>query len=343
MLPEWKQIRSKKITPVYLIIGTEDYIINETKQLLIDNILEGEEVEFNYANLDLEEMPIEVVVQEAESMPFFGDKRLVMANNPLFLTTEKSKNKVEHDTAKLEAYLNEPVDYSVLCFVARVEKLDERKKLTKLLKKTATVIEAKRPNENELKKWIEAKLSENNMQMSQEAITRLIELTSGQLTTAMNELQKLMLYCFDSKEITIQDVESLVVRSLEQNIFLMLDKMIAMDIGGALRIYYDLLKQKEEPIKILALISSQFRLLNQLKVLEQQGYSQQQAATKLKVHPFRVKLASKQAKNFTELQLNQALKRLAEIDLEMKTGFGDKEQKLEWFLFELQDNRQKRV
>lgn len=59
-----------KITPVYLIIGTEDYIINETKQLLIDNILEGEEVEFNYANLDLEEMPIEVVVQEAESMPF---------------------------------------------------------------------------------------------------------------------------------------------------------------------------------------------------------------------------------------------------------------------------------
>ncbi|EAC4650474.1 DNA polymerase III subunit delta, partial [Listeria monocytogenes] len=60
-------------------------------------------------------------------------------------------------------------------------------------------------------------------------------------------------------------------------------------------------------------------------------------------HPFRVKLASKQAKNFTELQLNQALKRLAEIDLEMKTGFGDKEQKLEWFLFELQDNRQKRV
>ncbi|EAG7311678.1 DNA polymerase III subunit delta, partial [Listeria monocytogenes] len=49
MLPEWKQIRSKKITPVYLIIGTEDYIINETKQLLIDNILEGEEVEFNYA------------------------------------------------------------------------------------------------------------------------------------------------------------------------------------------------------------------------------------------------------------------------------------------------------
>lgn len=56
----------KKITPVYLIIGTEDYIINETKQLLIDNILEGEEVEFNYANLDLEEMLIEVVVQEAE-------------------------------------------------------------------------------------------------------------------------------------------------------------------------------------------------------------------------------------------------------------------------------------
>lgn len=42
---------------------------------------------------------------------------------------------MDHDTAKLEAYLNEPVDYSVLCFVARVEKLDERKKLTSYSRK----------------------------------------------------------------------------------------------------------------------------------------------------------------------------------------------------------------
>lgn len=96
-------------------------------------------------------------------MFFFGDKCLVMVNNLFFLIIEKSKNKVEYDIVKLEVYFNELVDYFVLCFVVCVEKLDECKKFIKLFKKIVIVIEVKWFNENELKKWIEVKLSENNM------------------------------------------------------------------------------------------------------------------------------------------------------------------------------------
>lgn len=341
LIEEWKRIEQKKIAPVYLIIGVEDYIINETKKRLLANVLSEDELEFNYVNFDLDETPIQLALEEVETLPFFGDKRLVLASNPSFLTTEKNKSKVEHQPEKLEAYLNNPVDYSVLCLVAHVEKLDERKKLTKLLKKTATVIEAKRPNEKEFISWIQNKIKENQFEIQQEAILHLFELTSGNLTTAMNELDKLMLYKFEEKKVVLQDVENIVVRSLEQNIFLLLDKLIAQDIEGALRIYYDLLKQKEEPIKIMALVGSQFRLLNQLKILEKEGYSSQQAAGMLKVHPFRAKLAAKQARSFTQEELNFALLRVSEIDLELKTGFGNREQKLEWFLFELEDYRKK--
>ncbi len=341
LIDEWKKIEQKKIAPVYLIIGVEDYIINETKKRLLENVLSEEDTEFNYVHFDLDEMPIQSVLEEAETLPFFGEKRLVLASNPTFLTTEKNKSKVEHQTEKLEAYLNEPVDYSILCFIAHVEKLDERKKLTKLLKKTATVIEAKRPNEKEFIGWIQNKVKQNEFEMKQDAILRLFELTSGNLTTAMNELDKLMLFKFEEKQIGLSDVDNLVVRSLEQNIFLLLDKLIAQDISGALRIYYDLLKQKEEPIKIMALIGSQFRLLSQLKILEKEGYSSQQAAGTLKVHPFRAKLAAKQARGFSQEELNYALLRISEIDLELKTGVGNREQKLEWFLFELEDYRKR--
>ncbi|AQY51202.1 DNA polymerase III subunit delta [Listeria weihenstephanensis FSL R9-0317] len=339
MIAEWKKIEKKQFAPVYLIIGTEDYIINETKKRLVTGILDAEDTDFNYANFDLEETAIEQVVEEAETIPFFGDRRLIIASNPTFLTTEKTKSKIEHRTARLEDYLNEPVDYSILVFVARVEKLDERKKLTKLIKKQATIIDAKRPNEAELRKWLQGVTDANEFQMDNAATNRLIELTGGQLTTAMNELDKLMLYKLDERAIHTTDVESLVVRSLEQNIFLLLDKMIALDISGALSIYYDLLKQKEEPIKILALIASQFRLLTQIKLLEKQGFSQQQIAQKLKVHPFRVKVGARQAKSFSYQELTATLERLAQMDFEMKTGYGDKSQKLEWFLFSLQDQR----
>lgn len=341
MIAEWKKIEKKQFAPIYLIIGTEDYIINETKKRLVANILDTEDTDFNYANFDLDETAIEQVIEEAETIPFFGDRRLIVASNPSFLTTEKTKSKIEHRTARFEDYLNEPVDYSILVIIARVEKLDERKKLTKLLKKQATIVDAKRPNDAELRKWIQSAIKNNDFSMEIPAIERLMELTGGQLTTAMNELDKLMLYKLESREISVADVESLVVRSLEQNIFLLLDKMIALDISGALSIYYDLLKQKEEPIKILALIASQFRLLTQIKLLEKQGFSQQQVAQKLKVHPFRVKIGARQAKSFSYEQLTATLERLAEMDFEMKTGYGDKAQKLEWFLFSLQDQRVK--
>ncbi|EUJ32822.1 DNA polymerase III subunit delta [Listeria floridensis FSL S10-1187] len=339
MIKEWKNIEQKKLAPVYLIIGVEDYIINQTKEKLLHAALKDEELEFNYANFDLEDTPIEAVIEEAETLPFFGEKRLVIASNPVFLTSEKAKGKLEHRTEKLEQYLNEPVDYSILCFVVHAEKLDERKKLTKLLKKQAVVIEAKRPSEAELLKWIQTEAEQNGFQMEQTAIKRLAELTSGNLTTAMNELSKLMLYQFESKLISVQDVETLVVRSLEQNIFLLIDKIIALDTEGALRVYYDLLKQKEEPIKIIALVASQFRLMNQLRILEQSGTGAQQAAGILKVHPFRAKMAAKQARGFRKEELEFALFHLAETDYELKTGFGEKTQKLEWFLFKLEDFR----
>ncbi|WP_239254261.1 DNA polymerase III subunit delta [Listeria ilorinensis] len=339
MLAEWKKIESGQLAPVYLIIGTEDYIINESKKRILAAGLSEEEQSFNYAHFDLEETPIELVMEEAETLPFFGERRIVLASNPVFLTTEKTKSKIEHHTDKFARYLESPAEYTIFIIVARVEKLDERKKLTKQLKKVATIIEAKKPDEKEFLNWLKKAAEQSGYRMEQHAVDRLYELTSGNLTAAMNELDKLLLYKFEEKEIGREDVERLVVRSLEQNIFLLLDKMIAMDISGALRIYYDLLKQKEEPIKIIALIASQFRLLNQIKILERQGYSSQQIASKLKVHPFRVKIATKQARNFSAEDLQAALLRLAEIDLELKTGYGNREQKLEWFLFELEDRR----
>lgn len=62
------------------------------------------------------------------------------------------------------------------------------------------MIEAKRPSEAEFLKWIETKAKENGFTLEQAADKRLMELTSGNLTTAMNELDKLMLYEFESKK-----------------------------------------------------------------------------------------------------------------------------------------------
>ena len=97
VLDIWRRIKKKEIAPIYLLYGTEAYLINETKQLLLNHILDEEEKDFNFSAYDLEETPIDVALEDAETFPFLGEKKVVFLHNPVFLTAEKTKEKVDHD------------------------------------------------------------------------------------------------------------------------------------------------------------------------------------------------------------------------------------------------------
>jgi DNA polymerase-3 subunit delta len=332
----WKQIKAKRFAPIYLLYGTEPYLINETKQLLINHVLSPEEADFNLSSYDLEETPIDTALEDAETFPFMGERRLIFLHNPVFLTSEKSKAKIEHNLAKLEAYIKEPAPYSVVVLSASSEKLDDRKKLTKQLKKTAAVLEAKKLNEGELKTWIRERAALNGVQINEAAVELVLTLAGTNLFILTSEIDKLALYASDTKRIDEQMVEKMVSRSLEQNIFSLVDKIVHRKIEEALRIYYDLLKQNEEPIKILSVITGQFRLIYQVKELARRGYGQQQIAGYLKIHPFRVKLAAGQAQLFGDEELTVIMSLLADADYQMKTGGMNKTMLIEMFLFRLQ-------
>lgn len=331
----WKQIKKKQISPLYLLFGTESFFINETKQLLIKHALDEDESDFNFSAYDLEETPIEVVLEDAETLPFLGDRRLILLHNPVFLTAEKTKEKVEHNLSKLEAYLKHPAPFTVLVFIAPYEKLDERKKLTKELKKTAVTFESKKLSQPELKKWIQERASLHQVQITDGAADRMIELVGANLFMLTSEMDKMSLYANESKLIDEGIVEGLASKSLEQNIFTLIDKVVSRNVQDALRIYYDLLKQNEEPLKILAIIAGQFRLIYQVKELARRGYGQQQMAGFLKTHPYRVKLAAGHAKQFSDEELTKMIDLLADADYQMKTGGMNKEMLIEMFLLRL--------
>lgn len=330
----WKKIEKKHFAPLYLLYGTENYIINETKQKIVANVLTNEETDFNLSVYDLEETSIEQALEDAETFPFFGEKKLVFLHNPVFLTADKS-NKVEHNLKKLEEYILEPAPYTILVFSGPYEKLDERKKLTKLLKKNAEVVEAKKLNEKELIIWVKQQVKTSGVEIGDQATELLLTLVGTDLMRLYSEIQKLALYARETQVIDVEMVEKLASRSLEQNIFDLIEKVVQRKMEEVFRIYYDLRKQNEEPIKVLALIASQFRLIYQVKELIKRGYGQQQMASMLKVHPYRVKLATGQARSFTELELTIIMDLLAKTDEALKTGGSGREVSLELFLLKL--------
>ncbi|MDQ0224804.1 DNA polymerase III subunit delta [Bacillus sp. 7586-K] len=331
----WKEIKQKKLQSIYLLLGKEAFLMQETVQLIINAALNDEEKDFNLSIYDMEETSIDTAIEDAETLPFMGEKRVVIIKNPFFLTSEKKKEKVEHKLDKLEQYLNSPAPYTILLFVAPYEKLDERKKITKLLKKQSIVLEMTSISEKDTIEWITEMAEQEVVYFSKEAIDELMVLTAGDLMILNQELKKISTYVGEGGQVSPDIIRLLVPRTLEQNIFELIDNVIHRRSGEALRIFYDLLKNNEEPIKILSLLVNQFRLILQVKELSGTGYGQQQIANTVKVHPFRVKLALQQAKLFTSDELANILLELAEADYQMKTGKKDKQLVLELFLLKL--------
>jgi DNA polymerase-3 subunit delta len=100
-------------------------------------------------------------------------------------------------------------------------------------------------------------------------------------------------------------------------------------LNEAFSILHDLLKQNEEPIRLLALLARQFRIIFQVKQLKDSGYTQGEMAKRLRLHPYAVKVALGQAKAFEKPELLRILNEMAEADYAMKTGRMDKKLALE--------------
>lgn len=68
----WRDIDNKKLQPVYLLIGEEAYLIDETVRKLKQALAADEEAEVMTYSLD--EVPVDEVLNEADTIPFFTEK-----------------------------------------------------------------------------------------------------------------------------------------------------------------------------------------------------------------------------------------------------------------------------
>ncbi|MGI2326530.1 DNA polymerase III subunit delta [Planococcus sp. YIM B11945] len=327
----WKAIRSGQIDPVYLVVGNESYFIEKTVDLLKHKLTDGE---LELSIFDLEEVPVDRVIEEADTIPFFSDRKLIVVKNASFLkAAERGKEKIDHDLKLLEAWLENPPSSCVTVFIAPYEKLDERKKVTKLMKQHTVLVEAKSLQANDLEVWLQHEAKSFGKQIKKGAADKLVEMAGTNLTLLSSELEKMSLYLGSGEEeITAELVEKMTARTLEQDAFKMLQSYLDGDVSGALSVYYDLLRQKEEPVALTALLASQIRFMIHVFYLQKKGYHAQQISKQLKAHPYRVKLLVEKRQQIPENRLLEVLGDLADIDLQLKTVSGNRERILEFFL-----------
>lgn len=320
---------------IITVYGEVPDLVEKKSSEMINKYLQTEKDDFNFIKFNLYETEIAPIIEETLTMPFFSDKKAILVKNAYVFTGEKVTKELNQNTDQLIEFLEKYDGDNLIIFEVYQNKLDERKKLTKALKKNGQLKKVEQMSEEEIKKWIQSKLNENYKDIKQDALNLFIELTGVNFNIVSQELDKLMLFLGDRPTINKDDVHQIINRSLEQNVFLLTEYIQKRQKNKAIQLVKDLINMKEEPIKLLALITSNYRLYYQCKILNQKGYSGQQIAKTVNVHPYRVKLALGQVRHYQLEDLLNIINSCAETDYKLKSSYMDKHLILELFILSL--------
>jgi len=258
----------------------------------------------------------------------------VILDHLLDLTTAKKRFLTDEDLKQFESYLEIPSESTKLVIFAE-GKLDSKRRLVKLLKREAQIVEATTPKDQDLKRYFASQAQELGLKFVGDALDQLL-LKSGY---DFGELQKNLAFLQAYKEdgqITLEDVEEAVPKTLQDNIFDLTQMILKRQIDQASSLVKDLRLQGEDEIKLIAIMLGQFRLFTQVKILSEEGQTESQIVTSLsdlsgrKINPYQVKFALRDSRRLSLPFLKQAMITLIETDYAIKSGKYDKD-----YLFDL--------
>ena len=313
---------------IYLFYGIEDYLIQKE----IDSIKQKNNIEeISISIYDLTNTNIEKKIEDCEMNSMFTDKKVIIVNNSYIFTGKSKKGQIEQNLEALEKYINNSNIDTLLIFISDSEKLDERKKIVKLIKQKGIVKEFNTTtNINSI-----VKSFFNDYKISDSSITKLINRVGNNLPLLEEEAEKLKLYKDDLKEINDEDILKITNKNVDLDIFKLIDNIIMKNKKVATETYNEMIKYGEEPIKILIMIASQIRLMYQTKLLYKKGYTEKDSASLLGIHPYRVKLATEKGRKYTESDLLMYLDNLADLDSKIKQSNVDKKMAIELFILKI--------
>ena len=305
----FRSLRAGDIRPVYLFSGEERHVLTSAVKQLISAVVPEEMQTVNLTRLPESATGGEICAQ-AQTIPFMGEKRLVIVENSVFLTRSGE------DEELLADYLAHPTDTTVLLFIC--EKPDKRKRIFKALQ-NAAVVEFNALSDSELTRWIEKSLHAHGRQIEPDALTFLLEYADPRPEALVHELEKLVDYRTEGA-ITRDDILALTTPCADYNVFKMTDALIAKNEKTALLLLSGLLAAREEPLQLLGAISRQYKLMLRLKYLKLERADRAAMLKALGVRDFVLTRLSYACDKLTLEQAEKAVELCLDTDEGLKSG-----------------------
>ena len=332
-ITDTKHLTVQTLPPILVLTG-EDVGQFEWLKKDILNKIGYDPSDLNYSYFDMKEASYDEVELDLVSLPFFADEKIVILDHLLDVTTAKKRNLTDEDLKQFENYLENPSESTRLVIFAE-GKLDSKRRLVKLLKRDAQIIEATTPKEQDLKCYFASQAQELGLQFVGDSLDQLLLKSGYDFGELQKNLALLQAYKEDG-QITLEDIEEVVPKSLQDNIFDLTQMILKRQIDQARNLVKDLRLQGEDEIKLIAILLSQFRMFSQVKIFSEEGQSESQIVASLselsgrKVNPYQVKFALRDSRRLSLSFLKQAMTTFIETDYAIKSGTYEKD-----YLFDL--------
>lgn len=267
-----KDIKENNIRKIYYFYGNERYLIDKyikrAEKVILPEKIEG----INYDIINSQDIGISGIINDANTIPFMGDIKVLIVKNSELLSKEKQLSAQE--MKNVEKYFLDPNPSCVLIFLGEEELRNiSRNKIALLLKNSpeGRLIESKKLAGNELRRWIQSYLEKNKVEIAPEVLEMLMMIGERGLYNLHGELEKLILSS-NGKIITKEQGQDLLILTPEGKIFELTDAVINKQGEKALKLLEEYFAAREQPIVLRGMLISSFRRMILIKDALQEGY-----------------------------------------------------------------------
>lgn len=299
------------------------------------NRLDPTMADFNFQEFDQSDLSVSELAQAVRAMPMMSDVRIVVAHGRLHrLQTVLRRAPARRDWvgaqwSELLHLLESAPEETLLALVEpdadpgsdwdrRFRAVaDAQAPTLRALMRQGRVqeLDLTRPAPPQMGNWVRKRCRFKGLSVRGDAVNPLVARAGHDLRLLDGELDKLAAFA-DGAEVTARDVQALVTDYREEPIWELSNSVFRQQRPRAVAVLVQLLDQGLAPIQILATLGTQVRLLAAIK---SSSASDQEIAGWMKVHPYAVQVARRNAFRYRADQIRAMVDMLLEADHAMKS------------------------
>jgi DNA polymerase-3 subunit delta len=303
-----QKVEAGTIPSVLVVAGAERFFVDRAVAALRKALIGDGPSGFNEDVFEGKTSSAAHISDAARTLPMLASHRLVLVRDVDALAAA--------ELDKLADYLENPSPSA--CVVLLAEKLDGRTRLAKRVQKLDLLVEAAPLKVSDLRGFVHAEAQRRGLKIAPDASAALIDAIGNDLPAIDDALERVSLYAGERALIDLAAVEACVTKVRVESIWALVDAVGMRDRRTALRSASSLLADREPPLRILAMVARQLRIVSRMQSALASGAPPQDAARMAGAPPFKARDLAAAARRFDRKSLAHAFAVLAQADLALK-------------------------